>query len=87
MGCVDPSPFLNIIDWMFLAGFSSVRTASLTLNFFYLTSNIIFVILRLAFTNRIFIKIFFHILVIARALLLIMFYIIFLASFNYFTIF
>ena len=81
MGCTDPSPFLNITNKMFLAGFSFVRAASLTLNFLYLTSNITFAILRLASTNRIFIEVFFHILIIARAPLLIMPYTIFLSVF------
>ena len=81
MGCADPSPFLNIIDRMFLIGFSSVRAVSFTLNFLYLTSNIIFAIPRLAFINKIFIEMFFHILVIARAPLLIMFYIFFFSVF------
>ena len=77
MGCVDPSPFLNIIGRMFLARFSFVRTVSFTLNFLYLASNIIFAILRLAFTNRIFIGVLFYILIRARAPLLMMFYIFF----------
>ena len=73
MGYINPSPFLNIINRMFLAGFSSVRAVSFTLNFLYLAFNIIFVILRLVSANRIFIKMFFHILVIARAFLLMIF--------------
>ena len=72
MGYIDPSPFLNIIGRMFLAKFSFVRIISLTLNFFYLAFNTIFAVLRLVFTNKIFIKVFFHILVIARTFLLIM---------------
>ena len=81
MGCVDPSPFLNIIGRMFLAEFSSVKAVNFTLNFFYLAFNTIFVILRLASVNKIFIKVFFHILIIARASLLMIFYIIFFSVF------
>ena len=50
----DPSLFLNIINNIFLAGFSSDRIINLTLNFFYLKSNIIFIFLRLASINNIF---------------------------------
>ena len=81
IGFADPSFFLNIIDRMFLAGFSFVRAVSFTLNFLYLTFNIIFAILRLASINRIFIGVFFHILVIARAPLLIIPYTIFFSVF------
>ena len=81
MGCVDPSFFLNIIGKMFLAEFSSVKAVSFTLNFLYLTFNIIFAVLRLTFINRIFIGVFFYILIIVRASLLIIFYIIFFSVF------
>ena len=81
IGCANPSSFLNIIDRMFLTGFSSGRVISFTLNFLYLKFNITFVFLRLAFINSIFIKVFFYIPVIARALLLITFYIIFRSVF------
>ena len=81
---IDPSFFLNIISNIFLAKFSFGRITSLTLNFFYLKSNIIFIFLRLAFINSIFIKIFFYIPVITRALLLITFYIIFRSVFQLF---
>ena len=81
IGCADPSPFLNIINNIFLVGFSSGRVISLTLNFFYLKSNIIFIFLRLAFINSIFIKVFFYIPIITRALLLITLYIIFRSVF------
>ena len=77
IGCTDSSPFLNITSNMFLTGFSSDRIISLTLNFFYLKSNIIFTFLRLASINNIFIKMFFYISVITRAFLLITLYIIF----------
>ena len=87
MGYTNLSFFLNIIDKIFLTRFSSVKTVSFTLNFLYLTFNIIFAILRLVFINKIFIKIFFYILVIAPAFLLIIFYTIFLAFSNYLTIF
>ena len=84
IGYADPSPFLNIIDRMFLARFSSDRIINLTLNFLYLESNIIFTFLRLAFINSIFIKVFFYISVITRAFLLITFYIIFRSVFQLF---
>ena len=77
IGCTNPSPFLNITSNIFLIRFSSDRVISLTLNFLYLKSNIIFTFLRLAFTNSIFIKMFFYISVITRASLLITPYIIF----------
>ena len=66
---------------MFLTRFSSDRIISLTLNFLYLKSNIIFIFLRLAFINNISIKVFFYISVIARAFLLITSYIIFRSVF------
>ena len=59
IGYINPSLFLNITGRMLLARFSSGRIISLTLNFFYLKSNIIFIFLRLAFINNIFIKCFF----------------------------
>ena len=77
----DPSFFLNIINNIFLARFSSDRIINFTLNFLYLKSNIIFIFLRLAFTNSIFIKVFFYISIITRAFLLITFYIIFRSVF------
>ena len=77
MGYIFLFSFLNIIGEIFLAKFSSVKIISFTLNFLYLTSNIIFAVLRLAFINKIYIKMFLYILVIARASLLIIFYIIF----------
>ena len=83
IGCADPSFFLNIISNIFLAKFSSDRIINLTLNFFYLKSNIIFIFLKLVFTNSIFIRMFFYIPVITRAFLLITPYIIFVTSFDY----
>ena len=68
---VNPSSFLNIIGRMFLARFSSDRVINLALNFFYLEFNIIFIFLRLASANSIFIEVFFYISVTTRALLLI----------------
>ena len=84
IGYANPSLFLNITGKMFLIRFLSGRVISLTLNFFYLEFSIIFIFLRLAFTNSIFIKMFFYISVIARAFLLIMFYIIFRSVFQLF---
>ena len=84
IGYTNSSFFLNIISNMFLARFSSDRVISLTLNFFYLKSNIIFIFLRLVFTNSIFIRVFFYIPVITRAFLLITFYIIFRSVFQLF---
>ena len=81
IGCADSSPFLNITDNIFLVGFSSGRVVSLTLNFLYLKFNIIFIFLRLVFTNSISIKMFFYISVITRAFLLITLYIIFRSVF------
>ena len=66
---------------MFLIRFSSDKIISFTLNFLYLKFNIIFIFLRLASTNNIFIKMLFYIPVIARAFLLITFYIIFRSVF------
>ena len=66
---------------MFLAGFSSGRVVSLTLNFFCLKFSIIFAFLRLASINSISIKMFFYISVTARALLLITSYTIFRSVF------
>ena len=77
IGYINPSLFLNIIDKIFLIRFSSGRVISLTLNFLYLKFNIIFIFLRLASINSIFIKVFFHISIITCAFLLITFYIIF----------
>ena len=84
IGYTDPSPFLNIINNIFLVRFLSNRIISFTLNFLYLKSNIIFIFLRLASTNSIFIKIFFYISVITRAPLLITPYIIFRSVFQLF---
>ena len=81
IGCANPSLFLNIIARIFLIRFSSDRIISLTLNFFYLKSNITFIFLRLTFTNSIFIKILFYIPVITRTFLLITLYIIFRSVF------
>ena len=58
---------------IFLAKFSSDKIINFTLNFLFLKFNIIFIFLRLAFINSIFIKIFFYIPVITRAFLLITF--------------
>ena len=77
IGYINPSSFLNITGKIFLIRFSSDRITSLTLNFFYLKFSIIFIFLRLAFTNSIFIENFFYISIITRAFLLITFYIIF----------
>ena len=81
IGYTDSSSFLNIINNIFLAGFSSGKIISLTLNFLYLESSIIFIFLRLASINNIFIKMFFYIPVITRAFLLITSYIIFRSVF------
>ena len=66
---------------MFLIRFSSGRVINLTLNFFYLKFNIIFIFLKLAFINSIFIKMSLYIPVITRASLLITLYIIFRSVF------
>ena len=81
IGYADPSFFLNITSNMFLAKFSSGRITSLTLNFLYLKSSIIFTFLRLASINSISIEMLFHIPVITRAPLLITPYIIFRSVF------
>ena len=77
LSCADLSLFLNVIGRIFFIEFSSVKTAILALNFFYLKFNIIFANLRSTFINNISIEIFFYIPVIARASLLIMFWIFF----------
>ena len=77
----NPSPFLNIIDKIFLTKFSSDKVINFALNFLYLKFNIIFIFLRLAFINNISIKVFFYISVITRAFLLITFYTIFRSVF------
>ena len=81
IGCVNPSPFLNIIGRMFLTRFSSGRVISFTLNFLCLKFSITFAFLRLVFINSIFIRMFFYIPIITRASLLITFYIIFRSVF------
>ena len=81
IGYADPSSFLNITNNIFLVRFLSDRIISFTLNFLYLKFNIIFIFLRLASTNNIFIKIFFYISIITRAPLLITLYIIFRSVF------
>ena len=78
---INPSSFLNITGRMFLARFSSDRVISFALNFLYLKSNIIFIFLRLASINSIFIRVLFYISIITRAFLLITFYIIFRSVF------
>ena len=84
IGYTDPSFFLNIISNIFLTRFSSDRVSNLTLNFLYLEYNIIFIFLRLASANNIFIKMFFYIPIITRAFLLITLYIIFCSVFQLF---